>query len=121
VSLWPAKALRASSGSAFRLPAMALTADDAFAALHARGVRLFAAVPRDGAGEVDLRGPSALLVGNEGAGLPPEWIARADGRVTIPCPGAVESLNAAVAGSVLLYEAARQRLAAQRNIGPGDG
>ncbi len=109
VSLWNGKAQRASSGSAFRLPVVALAADDAFAVLRAQGVQLFAAVARDGAGEADLRGPSALLVGNEGAGLPDEWIAQADARITIPLPGAVESLNAAIAGSVLLYEAMRQR------------
>jgi RNA methyltransferase, TrmH family len=111
VSLWNAKTLRASSGSAFRLPAITLAADDAFAALRMHGVTIFAAVAREGDDEADLRGPSALLVGNEGAGLPQEWIAQADARVTIPCPGAVESLNAAVAGSVLLYEAMRQRSA----------
>jgi TrmH family RNA methyltransferase len=109
VSLWNAKTLRASSGSAFRLPVVTLTAEDAFATLHTHGVRIFAAVARDGGSEADLRGPSALLVGNEGSGLPEAWIAQADGRVTIPLPGAVESLNAAVAGSVLLYEAMRQR------------
>ena len=86
-----------------------LTADDAFAALRGHGVRIFAAVARDGDSEADLRGPSALLVGNEGSGLPDDWIAQADARVTIPLPGAVESLNAAIAGSVLLYEAMRQR------------
>jgi TrmH family RNA methyltransferase len=112
VSLWNAKTLRASSGSAFRLPVVSLAADDAFATLRAQGVRILAAVARDGDSDADLRGPSALLVGNEGAGLPEEWIARADARVTIPCPGAVESLNAAVAGSVLLYDAMRQRRAA---------
>jgi TrmH family RNA methyltransferase len=117
VSLWNAKALRASSGSAFRLPVVTLAADDAFTVLRAQGVQVFAAVARDGAGEVDLRGPSALLVGNEGAGLPDAWIARADARVTIPYPGAVESLNVAIAGSVLLYEAARQRLAGVRSNG----
>ena len=111
VSLWNAKTLRASSGSAFRLPVVSLAAEDAFDALKRRGVRLFAAVARDGAGPADLRGPSALLLGNEGAGLPEAWIAKTHARVTIPCPGAVESLNAAVAGSVLLYEAMRQRLA----------
>jgi RNA methyltransferase, TrmH family len=111
VSPWNAKTLRASSGSVFRLPVLTMGADDAFAALHAQGVQVFAAVARGGAAEPDLRGPSALLLGNEGAGLPGEWVRRADARVTIPCPGAVESLNAAVAGSVLLYEAMRQRLA----------
>ena len=109
VSLWNAKTLRASSGSAFRLPVVALAADEAFAVLRAQGVRVFAALARDGDSDADLRGPSALLVGNEGAGLPEAWIAQADARVTIPLPGAVESLNAAIAGSVLLYEAMRQR------------
>jgi TrmH family RNA methyltransferase len=109
VSLWNAKTLRASSGSAFRLPVLALSAEDAFAALREQRIRIFAAVARDGDSQADLRGPSALLVGNEGAGLPDEWIAQADARVTIPLPGAVESLNAAIAGSVLLYEAMRQR------------
>jgi TrmH family RNA methyltransferase len=113
VSLWNAKTLRASSGSAFRLPVLALTADAAFTALRDQGVRIFAAVARDGDSEADLRGPSALLVGNEGSGLPEAWIAQADARVTIPFTGAVESLNAAIAGSVLLYDAMRQRLKAE--------
>jgi RNA methyltransferase, TrmH family len=108
VSLSNPKTLRASSGSAFRLPAIAMPADDAFAALREAGVQIVAAVARDG-GEPDLRRPVALLIGNEGSGLPEAWIAAADARVTIPCPGAVESLNAAVAGSILLYDAMRQR------------
>jgi TrmH family RNA methyltransferase len=113
VSLWNAKTLRASSGSAFRLPVVGLTADEAFNALRAHGVRILAAVARDGDSEADLRGPSALLVGNEGSGLPEAWIAQADARVTIPFAGAVESLNAAIAGSVLLYDAMRQRRKAE--------
>jgi RNA methyltransferase, TrmH family len=108
VSLWNAKTLRASSGSAFRLPVIAMPADDAFAALREAGVQIVAAVARGG-GEPDLRRPIALLIGNEGSGLPDAWIAASDARVTIPCPGAVESLNAAVAGSILLYDAMRQR------------
>jgi RNA methyltransferase, TrmH family len=108
VSLWNPKAMRASAGSAFRLPAAHMPAEEAFAALRAKGVRLLAAVPQGGA-PADLSLPTALLLGNEGAGLAEEWIARADARVTVDCPGDVQSLNAAVAGSVLLYEAARQR------------
>ena len=113
VSLWNAKTLRASSGSAFRLPVLALAAGDAFKALRDHGVRILAAVARDGDREADLRGPTALLIGNEGAGLPEAWIAQADARLTIPFTGAVESLNAAIAGSVLLYDAMRQRLKAE--------
>jgi TrmH family RNA methyltransferase len=53
------------------------------------------------------------MIGNEGNGVPQELAAQADGAVTIPCPGPVESLNAAVASSVLLYEASRQRRSAR--------
>jgi TrmH family RNA methyltransferase len=75
---------------------------------------LSTAAPKDehrakAADSVDLAGPSALLIGNEGNGVPEELAAQADGTLTIPCPGPVESLNAAVAASVLLYEASRQR------------
>jgi len=59
--------------------------------------------------EVDWREPVALLVGNEGAGLPEEVERSADARVGIPIARAVESLNAAAAAAVLFYEAARQR------------
>jgi TrmH family RNA methyltransferase len=111
VSLWNGKSLRASSGSAFRLPVVGLSPEDAFRSLREAGVRIVAAVAREG-GETDLRRPTALLIGNEGAGLPDAWIAAADARVTIPCSGPVESLNAAIAGSVLLYEAMQQRRSA---------
>jgi TrmH family RNA methyltransferase len=110
VNLWNAKTLRASSGSAFRLPVVLCENDDLLQAARERGVKLLAAVARDAAfQQEDLRGPVALLIGNEGAGLPQVWINAADGRISIPCPGRTESLNAAVAGSVLLYEAARLR------------
>jgi TrmH family RNA methyltransferase len=66
---------------------------------------------------MDLAGPVALMIGNEGNGVPAELAAKADGAVTIPCPGPVESLNAAVATSVLLYAASRQR-AAMNGIQP---
>jgi TrmH family RNA methyltransferase len=126
VSPWNAKALRASAGSAFRLPVVAASPEEAFTFLRKNHIPLLAAVAAGGISgtEMDLSGPAALLIGNEGSGLPEEWIARADQRVTIPCPGPVESLNAAVAGSVLLYEAARQRgvaakPASMRPIGAG--
>ena len=110
VNLWNAKTLRASSGSAFRLPVVHCENDEWLQAVRERGVRLLAAVVRDGdPAEVDLRGPVAVLIGNEGAGLSQVWIDAADGRISIPCPGRTESLNAAVAGSVLLYEASRLR------------
>jgi TrmH family RNA methyltransferase len=112
VSQWNQKALRASAGSVFRVPVVPVASEE-LVALHSRGVRLLAAVaPQDGASsitEVDLTRACALMIGNEGAGLGEEWLALADEKITIPTPGDVESLNAAIAGSLLLYEASRQR------------
>jgi RNA methyltransferase, TrmH family len=113
VSAWNQKALRASVGSVFRVPVVAVGASE-IEGLKRRGVRLVAAVGAEDDGvtaaqEMDFTSACALMIGNEGAGLAGEWIEMCDARVTIPCPGAVESLNAAVAGSLLLYEASRQR------------
>ncbi len=58
--------------------------------------------------ELDLTGRIALVVGNETWGVPPEVAADLDDIVSIPMPGPVESLNAAVAGSILLFEILRQ-------------
>jgi RNA methyltransferase, TrmH family len=113
VSAWNQKALRASVGSVFRVPVVDVNASE-IEALKRQGVRLIAAVGADDFGviaaqEMDFTSACALMIGNEGAGLGAEWMEMCDARVTIPCPGAVESLNAAVAGSLLLYEASRQR------------
>jgi RNA methyltransferase, TrmH family len=113
VSVWNQKALRASAGSVFRVPVVGVGASE-LEEMKTRGVRLIAAVGSDGAGvvaaqEMDFTAACAVMIGNEGAGLAAEWIEMSDVRVTIPCPGKVESLNAAVAGSLLLYEASRQR------------
>lgn len=58
--------------------------------------------------DADLRGPLALLIGNEGAGLPDELLALATQQVKIPMPGDVESLNVAAAAAVCLFEIVRQ-------------
>ena len=118
VSEWNQKAVRASAGSVFRVPVVAITAEELIA-LKSRGVRLLAAVApnadsgSESAADAGLTNACALMIGNEGAGLGEEWLALADARISIPTPGRVESLNAAVAGSLLLYEASRQREAAQ--------
>ncbi len=110
VSAWNQKAIRASAGSVFRVP-IAVADAAAMEVLEQHGVKLFAAMKDEAVSidEASLTGPLAFLIGNEGAGLSENWVARSDERVTIPCPGWVESLNAAVAGSLLLYEASRQR------------
>jgi TrmH family RNA methyltransferase len=115
VSAWNPKALRASAGSAFRLPLLSVDAENSFARLREAGVKIWTtAVPTAAngaqpAGRIDLAWPVALVIGNEGNGVPAELAAHADGAVTIPCPGPVESLNAAIAASILLYEASSQR------------
>jgi TrmH family RNA methyltransferase len=110
VSAWNQKALRASVGSVFRVPVVGAGVKE-IRGLKKRGVRLVAAVGEGGETmkDGDLVGACALMIGNEGAGLAKDWLEMADERVTIPFPGPVESLNAAVAGSLLLYEASRQR------------
>jgi len=87
------------------------------AQLRVAGVKIVAAsshseAAADGAGAdgaADLREAVAIFIGNEGAGLPQEIEHVADARFSIPMMAEVESLNAGVAASVVLYEAARQR------------
>jgi len=115
VTAWNPKAVRASAGSVFRIPLLETSAEECFARLRAAGIKIWTtAVPTaancaEPADRIDLAGPVALLIGNEGNGVPQALAEQADGAVTIPCPGPVESLNAASAVSVLLYEASRQR------------
>ncbi len=118
VSAWNSKAVRASSGSVFILPLVSASADECYQQLTEAGARIFA-TEVDGASPVhtiDLTGPVALVVGNEGSGVPADLLQRASGRITIPCPGPVESLNVGVAAGILLYEAARQRSTAANRI-----
>jgi tRNA G18 (ribose-2'-O)-methylase SpoU len=69
-----------------------------------------AAVPRGGCAPaaVELGPRSALVLGGEGEGLPPELLARCDERVSVPLAAGVDSLNVAVAAAVLLYETVRR-------------
>jgi TrmH family RNA methyltransferase len=101
------KCLRGSAGSAFRVPLVSGIAAKEF--VERISLPLYAAMPRAArlAGETDLALPCALVIGSEGRGVSPEVQARAIG-VRIPTSG-VESLNAAVAAGILLYEARRQR------------
>jgi TrmH family RNA methyltransferase len=113
VSAWNAKAVRASAGSVFRVPLLTAEIDECIPHLHGAGLAIFAALSHGAqqAHSADLARPVALVIGNEGNGVPGALAARADSTITIPFPGPVESLNAAVAASVLLYEASRQRSA----------
>jgi TrmH family RNA methyltransferase len=110
---WSPKALRASAGSGLRFPILrGMAIPVLLAQLRVAGVKIVAASSHSagvsGAG-ADLREAVAIFIGNEGAGLPREIEHVADARISIPMSAGVESLNAGVAASVVLYEAARQR------------
>jgi TrmH family RNA methyltransferase len=116
---WSPKALRASAGSALRLPVLrGMAIPVLLAQLRIAGVKIYAASsgsrsdadgPADISGQADLRQPAAIFIGSEGSGVPPEVERAADATISIPTSETVESLNAGVAASIVLYEAARQR------------
>lgn len=109
VDLYNPKTVRATAGALFRLPVVtSVPVDGALRMLGAAGRRRLAAVAYGGDdyATVDLSRPTALVVGNEAHGLPAGI--DIDGRITIPMPGATESLNVGVATAVLCFEAARQ-------------
>lgn len=104
------KCLRASAGSLFRLPVIAgLEHELLRAALKQKEVTLYAALPRASRAlaAADFQGPCAIVIGSEARGVAPA-LAKSATPIRIPTSG-VESLNAAVAAGVLLYEAQRQR------------
>ncbi|MDE6846990.1 MAG: RNA methyltransferase [Lachnospiraceae bacterium] len=106
------KTIRSTMGSVYRVPF--LYTDDICGAIHtlqAHGVNVYAAHLKADKyyDEYDYRGSSAFLIGNEGNGLSEEAAGCADAYLKIPMKGSVESLNAAVASSILLYEVYRQQ------------
>ncbi len=118
VSPFNSKVVRASAGSVFRLPVIhgheksgTAKLEEVSEKLRAKGVRLIATSSHKGTplDQADLKSAAAIFFGNEGAGLPREVMARMDEVVAIPHTAQVESLNAGVAASIVLYEAARQR------------
>jgi TrmH family RNA methyltransferase len=105
------KALRGAMGGTFRVPIAQADLPEVLAAARDAHVQILAAAPRDGTPlpHVDLREPTALIVGAEGAGVSSAAVAAASATVTIPMGGAIESLNVAVAAALIVYEASRQR------------
>lgn len=102
-------AVKASMGSLFAVPWVTGTADEFLAWAAGSGVRVLAAsgYAADSFWGADYSGRTALLLGNEGTGLPQRLVDAADARVAIPMTGTAESLNLAVAAAVLMYESRR--------------
>ena len=118
VSAFNSKVVRGSAGSVFRLPivhahgrAGTEKLEEISEKLRRKGTRLIATSSHKGKSleQADLKGAVAIFFGNEGAGLPREVAAKVDEFISIPHTPQVESLNAGVAASIVLYEAARQR------------
>lgn len=111
VDLYNPKVVRAAMGAHFRLAVRANVGWDALDAALADCAAVWGA---DAHGELpytaaDWRGPAALIVGGEDRGITPEGRARCTDLLAIPLVGGLDSLNAAVAAAVILFEAARQR------------
>lgn len=111
VSHFNPKAVRASAGSLFREPLLRVKMAEIIPLLKGKGVRVLATSSHKGKPlhEASFTGAAMIIVGNEGAGVPSEILSLADELVNIPHSPRVESLNAGIAASILLYEAARQR------------
>ena len=112
--------VRASTGVIFSMPIVECSSDDCLAFLRGLGFRTLAATPHAEAlhFEVDLTRRVALVVGNEQFGLTDTWMDGADLKVRIPMLGEADSLNVSAATTILLFEAARQRIAAGVAVPP---
>jgi TrmH family RNA methyltransferase len=122
VSPFNSKVVRASAGSVFRLPIIhnhgrnpgkekLASLEEVCDHLRKQSVHLIATSSHKGTplDQADLKIPTAIFFGNEGSGLPRDLMAKMDESIAIPHTAQVESLNAGVAASIVLYEAARQR------------
>jgi len=110
VSPFNSKVVRASAGSVFRLPIVQAKLPGILDQMRELGLRLIATSSHKGTplDQAKLTGPLAIFIGSEGAGLPRDLLAEMTEMVAIPHSPAVESLNAGVAASIVLYEIARQ-------------
>jgi TrmH family RNA methyltransferase len=118
--LFNPKVVRASAGAVFRLPlAVGGDATEVLDRLGEAGVRRIGTLVRGGSDYalVSFRAPVALVFGNEASGLGPELSSHLDEAVTIPMAGRAESLNVAMAVTVLCFEAARRRRAGEGAVG----
>jgi RNA methyltransferase, TrmH family len=103
------KVVRAGMGAHFRLPILSMTWDQLQARVAGMSVYLSDSEGEKSCWEVDFTRPTILVIGGEAEGASPQARSLATEMIRIPMPGNMESLNAGVAGAVLMYEVVRQR------------
>ncbi len=112
VDIYSPKVLRATAGMVFEIPVIYVPDNDALMGMLGRSGRRIVVTDVNGGVpyyEEDLSRGIALIIGNEGSGVSDTLMETADVRVTLPMKGRIESLNAAVAAAILMYEAVRGR------------
>jgi TrmH family RNA methyltransferase len=112
VDLFNGKVVRATMGALFRLPVFTQPLVEVTASLKRLGTRILVSSLNEGSlayDEADYSGKIGMVIGNEGRGVSADMTQMADSLVHIPLYGRAESLNAAVAAGILVYEAKRKR------------
>ena len=104
--------IRSSIGAIFTVPCLACTSEECIHFLKERGIQILTAQLQDSRlyYDVDMRRPTAIVMGTEATGLTQQWRLAADAHIRIPMLGRLHSLNVSVSAAVLMYEAVRQRV-----------
>ena len=103
--------IRSSIGARFTVPTVATTSDECIAWLRDKGIAILTAQLQDSSPyyDVDMRRPTAIVMGTESTGLTQPWRQAATAHIRIPMLGRLDSLNVSVSAAILLFEAVRQR------------
>ena len=104
--------IRSSVGTAFTVPCVACSSEECIDFLKQHSIQILTAQLQDSHlyYDVDMRRPTAIVMGTEATGLTTQWREAADAHIRIPMLGRIDSLNVSVSAAVLLYEAVRQRV-----------
>jgi TrmH family RNA methyltransferase len=103
--------IRSSVGAAFSVPCVACSSKECISFLKQNGIQILTAQLQDSHlyYDIDMRRPTAIIMGTESTGLTDQWRQVADAHIRIPMLGQIDSLNVSVSAAILMYEAVRQR------------
>ena len=108
--IYSPKVIRSSAGAILRLPFITdIDINSIIEILKQNNIKIIACHPRDGQFSCDMKESCAIIIGNESRGLTNIALTLADEIITLPMTNETESLNAGISGSIILYEAVRQR------------